>query len=250
MQLGDKLGFFQGSGKDADTEGLRQRLATQLGRPLALVLTQNRRIFISFRQGEQGAITLRLHRVFLEADPETLGAIRKFLQREDIPRAREQLRRFFLEHRQPAAPPPPSVRRLTPRGHFYDLEQTLASLNARYFEGRVLARITWGRQVPSRSRRRIRLGSYNFNSRIITIHPLLDRPEIPDFVLEQTIHHEMLHALLGVTRSGRRRILHSRQFRELERSYERFQEAHGWLDRNLESLLKAGTRERVPKGGV
>jgi SprT-like family protein len=107
------------------------------------------------------------------------------------------------------------------RGRCFDLEEIFADLNRRYFEGGLPStRLGW-----SRTRARTILGHYDSAHASITISPLLDSPKIPRYLVEYLMFHEMLHIRYPVERRGHRRIVHSRQFREAEKSFPSYEQA-------------------------
>src|SRR5262249_45686028 len=77
----------------------------------------------------------------------------------------------------------------SPRGKVYDLEQAFDDLNARYFDAS-LARplLSWS---PGRPRRI--LGHHDHVHGTIIISRTLDSADIPRFVFEYVLYHEMLH---------------------------------------------------------
>ena len=114
-------------------------------------------------------------------------------------------------------------------------------LSGIYFGGalRDLA-ITWSKP-PRRScarQRSIQLGSYQEHDRLIRIHRILDRQEVPIYVVEGVVYHEMLHAVVPSEKRGTRRIVHSREFYRRERLYEHFALAQQWVEEQLFPLMK------------
>src|SRR4029077_3291884 len=95
--------------------------------------------------------------------------------------------------------------------------------------------VRWGQQITRKKRHSIRLGSYNHVTTEIRIHPLLDSPVIPAYVVESIIHHEYLHHLLGPN--------HNRRFHAHERQFRYYRESQEWIRRHLFLLLgrKRGT---------
>jgi hypothetical protein len=83
------------------------------------------------------------------------------------------------------------------------------------------------------------LGSYSYDLGLIRIHPRLDDPDIPRFVVEAVVHHEMVHAFLPRPAASARRVLHSAEFRRLERQSEQLPQAEAWLRGNLPRLLRS-----------
>lgn len=99
------------------------------------------------------------------------------------------------------------------------------SVNTTYFEGKATLPIRWGRRslrFPSRS---IRLGSYNLKTSEIRIHPLLDHPEIPNYVVEYIIYHEILHHFFPPVKNGRKRKIHHAYFKQQEKAFPKYTEA-------------------------
>lgn len=224
---------------------LRSRLAPLLGRPLGkLILTDNRsRILSATPDGLR--LDVRIHRSFCLADDEILRAVAGFLTSGPGSASRRRhlaiIRLHFAEH---TAQEPPRRRRLVlrPIGETIDLRELFASLNREYFASSIEALITWGRNGARRRRRRggfsIRLGSYQETDRLIRIHPALDRPDVPRYVVESVVYHEMLHAAMPATLSRGRRRLHPPEFRRRERLFRHFVAAESWLEKNLERLVR------------
>jgi hypothetical protein len=219
-------------------ESLRGALQREARRPLRLTLTENRSVLLSFRR-QAGVVLLRLHRMFLFAPPSVVRAVAAGLRRSSR-RADGAVRRFMNENlhrvRKVTAGLPP----LMPRGEAYDLTEIFAGLNARYFAGALAVPLGWGRGSGRARRGGLTFGSYDPVLRLIRIHPVLDRREVPRYFLESVVYHEMLHHHLGGVpdRLGRT-VYHSRGFREAERRYPWHAQALEWEKRNLPQLLKA-----------
>jgi hypothetical protein len=80
--------------------------------------------------------------------------------------------------------------------------------------------------------------------RLVRLHPVLDHASVPRYVVASVVHHEMLHAEMGVeTRNGRRRV-HPPEFRRREREFEEYERAKGWIEKNLGGLLRRRDRLR------
>jgi hypothetical protein len=108
-----------------------------------------------------------------------------------------------------------------PRGAFYDLEEIFERLNARYFHG-LLARPLLG---WSRGASRSLLGHFDPSHNAIIISRIFDRETAPPLALDYVMFHEMLHLRYPVDHHGRRRRVHTREFREAEREFENLAEA-------------------------
>jgi predicted SprT family Zn-dependent metalloprotease len=135
-----------------------------------------------------------------------------------------------------------------PNGNVHDLQAIFDRLNAEEFGGTITARIGWGRLSRPRGRRSIKMGIYLHDARAIRIHPALDRAEVPHFVVEAVVFHEMLHQAIPAVEVGGRRIVHGRDFRRREAAFRGHESAKAWERENLHLLLAGGRRRRTRKG--
>jgi hypothetical protein len=239
----------------ADPNTQRFHLLRQLnrltgGRLRSLELTDNRRTILSVRAGRAGnraPLELRIHHSFTAAPEEVLQAVAVFVEsRRGSDQSREALtliREHFSGHRQAAR-----IRKLVlqPLGSVLDLREVFVDLNERYFEGRLAAGITWGKSTISSKcgRRRsasLQLGSYSYEDRLIRLHRVLDHPEVPRYVIEAVVYHEMLHADMPPEIRGGKRFFHTPEFRRRERQYRNLTRAERWIGENMPALLKART---------
>lgn len=252
-------------------DALAETLGDQLGGvAVRLTLTDNRSSILHARpRRNDDGYDLRLHWAFLEAPDDVLAAaVRLTLGDTDSAGlARKVLRRWFATVRQEGDRPPRELRPfVTARtrqmvvevpfaaalGEVYDLTEIRDEVNRRYFGGRLDVAIAWS-DVPSaprrhkkRGRRRatLKLGSWVETDRLVRLHPVLDDESVPRYVVASVVHHEMLHAELGVeTRNGRRRV-HPPEFRRREREFEDHVRAKGWIEKNLGRLLRRRDRLR------
>jgi hypothetical protein len=221
-----------------DAPSLEAALARAVGRPLRLVLTDNRSVLLSFRR-EAGVLFLRLHQMFLHAPEGVVGALAKNLKRRG--RAAEgEVRRFMNANLHRVRRSPRTMPPLVIAGRAHDLGAIYATLNRRFFRGRLMVPITWGRGVGRARRGGLTFGSYDPVLGLIRIHPVLDRPEVPRYFIESVVYHEMLHHHMGGTPDrGGRTVYHTRAFREAEARFPRHQEALAWEKDNLPFLLRA-----------
>jgi hypothetical protein len=113
----------------------------------------------------------------------------------------------------------------------------------RFFGGRLKVPLSWGRGSGRARRGGLTFGSYDPVLRLIRIHPVLDRRDVPTLFLESVVYHEMLHHHLGgVPDRAGRTVYHSRAFREAEARYPHHQEALAWEKENLPHLLRASAK--------
>lgn len=109
------------------------------------------------------------------------------------------------------------------------LTSLAAEVHRTYFFKYPILRVRWGQQIQKKSRRSIRLGSYNHVTNEIRIHPSLNATHIPAFFIQSIIHHEYLHHVLGPN--------HNRRFHSQERKFRYHRESKEWIRRNLFLLL-------------
>jgi hypothetical protein len=146
-------------------------------------------------------------------------------------------------------------RRLTAvtRGRVHDLARLAEGLRASEFAadfppaaaegapaegGPAWPKLTWGRAPRTRTRRTLRLGSFDYWSGVVRMHPVLDQPAVPEHFVRYVLFHELLHAALPAERDGRgQRVYHSREFRRRERAYPGTAAALAWEQQHLHELL-------------
>ncbi len=139
---------------------------------------------------------------------------RRYLNRRDVRRALEALRQER------------GWKQISdPRGRQYDLAEIFEDLNFKYFFG-LMSRpvLGWSRR-PSR----VTLGHYDSSHNAIVISSYLDRPPVPKVVVEYVMFHEMLHLRHPAEHRGARRCVHTKEFKEAERQFERLEEAKALL---------------------
>jgi hypothetical protein len=108
-----------------------------------------------------------------------------------------------------------------PRGDTYDLDAIFEELNFKYFFGLMSRpKIGWSLRVG-----RATLGHYDPSHHAIVLSKLLDRPEVPRIVVEYVLYHEMLHVRHPAEHNGVRRSVHTRDFKQAEKQFERLAEA-------------------------
>ncbi len=119
-----------------------------------------------------------------------------------------------------AAPPAPPA-----RGNVHDLDECFDRVNREYFGGKMARpNLTWNRTLTLRI-----LGHYQPARDRVMISASLDQPEVPAFLLDYVMYHELLHKLHGIMYLNGRRISHSAAFREDERRFAGWREAEVML---------------------
>jgi hypothetical protein len=112
-----------------------------------------------------------------------------------------------------------------PSGARHDLVPIFERLNKDYF-GAALdpPKLGWSRRTTTAL-----FGHYDKDHQSITISRTLDSDDVPAFVLDYVLFHEMLHLVYDVKYKNRRRCVHGPEFKRHEGIFPRFKEAQGWL---------------------
>lgn len=225
-------------------EGARQQLERSLrnvlGQRIILAITDNRRTMITARQSG-GALEVRVHHMFLDADPFTQNALGRYLRYAD--RAANSVIGSYIEsNQQRIRPKRHHDQTLRTLGRKHDLASIYGRLNDTYFQGMVDASVTWGRQSKPRVgavRSSIKLGTYCADRKLIRIHPILDRSWVPRYFVEYIVFHEMLHHMMPMPIRDGRRAVHTAEFLESEKRFRNYAKAIAWEQAHLGRLLRA-----------
>jgi hypothetical protein len=212
-------------------EALHRHLADALKQPIDLIPTTNRRTMLTWRQLPDGWLQIRIHSQFALADKEIHADLARYISTRD----REAANRLKVWGALWQRPPKP--RFAHPAGRHHDLRDHFASNRARFFDGAFDGRIGWSRSRRGRVRRRIRLGSWSPEHRLIRVHPVLDARDVPDYVVDFVVYHEMLHGSVPAEQRGGRRRVHTKAFRAREHAHPHHERAESWLHGNLDALL-------------
>lgn len=222
-------------------EALLQRMFTRIGcegRPphfhveffpySSLTLTIRRRddmVYVRFsdllrrapREVREGAAALLLARVYQRRTPKAL--VQPYLRYARSDRTRGRIT-SMRRHR---------VQRVStqPQGRHFDLHALFGQLNQQYFSGALQCpHIGWS----VRNWRR-QFGCYDPGPHQIVLNRRMDRPGVPQFVVEYVLFHEMLHLKHPTRRSGCTLLSHSPEFRSEEKRFVQFAVARRFLDR-------------------
>ena len=223
-------------------EGARQQLEKslrrELGQRIILAITDNRRTMITAHP-VGGALEVRVHHMFLDADPFTQVALGRYLRYGD--RAANATIGSYIEANQQRIRPPSPRETLHTQGQKHDLKAIFGRLNDTYFQGMVDANVTWGRRTKraTQPRTSIKLGTYCADRKLIRIHPALDRSWVPRYFVEYVVFHEMLHHMTPMPIRDGRRELHTPEFRESEQRFRQYARAIEWERQHVGRLLRS-----------
>jgi hypothetical protein len=226
-------------GKMRDCRPRAHRLHVRLERLLGtvdLVVTDNRRRMMSTRR-RRNRQEVRLHHMFLGCPQEVVAAVADLAGGRTG--ARETIQQFIDDNRD-AIRFEPDDDELRPKGRHFDLEVVLSEVRALFDEEAAAAElddihITWGRR--GRGTKSIRFGSYDFDRRLIRVHPALDREWVPRYFVRFIVYHELLHAIFPPEAGCGRRNVHTAEFRAMEKRFPDYQRAMQWESANLRRVL-------------
>ena len=126
------------------------------------------------------------------------------------------------------------------KGEVYDLDEMFALLNFWYFGGRLeRPTLTWS---PRKSYHI--LGHHDSTHDTISVSRSLDSRNVPRFVVEFVLFHEMLHIAHPAQHLNGRRYHHTAAFRRDERRFSRFDEAERWIEMNVGKLRRAARADK------
>lgn len=172
-----------------------------------------------------------VHEGFIAAPKPILAALmRCALHRTDAAKAREQMKAYslsppFIELRAALEgetdPPVGSA-----KGQFHDLDAAFDRVNRAYFGGKAgRPQLLWSRRPSQR-----KLGHYDLTQDAVMVSMSLDAQDVPGYVIDYVIYHELLHRELGTTVVNGRRHAHTSAFREQERKFKDYQRAQAYLE--------------------
>lgn len=218
--------------------GQAQALQLELERELGtvdLILTDNRRRMVRAKKRRE-RYELRLHHMFIGCDVETVDALIVLAQGKGDSDVSRAVVRDYIQANRDAIRFEIDSDELIAQGEHFDLaallEEVSRELGAQELEG---IRITWGRY--GRGRRSIRLGSYDFDQRLVRIHPVLDQSWVPKYFVEFIVYHELLHALCPPEEGEKQRRVHTEEFRAMEKRFSHYEQALAWEKAHIEKLL-------------
>jgi hypothetical protein len=120
------------------------------------------------------------------------------------------------------------------QGHFFDLDEIFIKLNAEYFRKTLPQPVlTWSARKTYRI-----LGHHDATHETIVISKSLDDRNVPEFVVEYVVFHEMLHIHHPTMHRNGRRYNHTPEFKRDERKFLHFEAAERWIEENVKQLKK------------
>jgi hypothetical protein len=225
-------------------ERLNATLDKLVRAPIRVILTDNRSSVITVKRLKNRTFQVRLHRIFAQAEPATLAALARFIRRPDR-KNRKAMGDFIARHLERIREKPARKRALplAVQGKVFHLGEILEQVKQAYQIPAPEVRISWGQRRGKRKFRAIRFGSFDEEQKLIRVHPLLDRKQVPRFFVEYIVYHELLHAVVPEARAAAgRRWSHTREFKRREKLFARYREAYAFEKRFVEERWSRRSR--------
>lgn len=122
----------------------------------------------------------------------------------------------------------------SPRGDVYDLDEIFDNLNFWYFGGKLTKPVlSWSARKTYRI-----LGHHDATHDTIVVSRSLDSADVPRFVVEYIVYHEMLHIHHPTVHHNGRRYNHTPAFRRDERRFPHYRSAEDWIERSVRKLKR------------
>ena len=113
----------------------------------------------------------------------------------------------------------------SPKGAFVNLDEVFVRVNRDYFHKNLeKPQLSW-----SQKRTRRCLGSYSAQTDTVIISRSFDQVDMPEYVVDFIMYHELLHKKLGIKIANSGRHNHNKNFKNLEKQFFHFARANEWL---------------------
>ena len=214
------------------------------GTNLQLKINDNRQTMLSVKWGSN-LTKVSLHRMFLKAPKNVMQAVIAYIKREEKNLSKDA--KVFIEERRAALDYSHLVdpERLVVDGDVYDVQKIYERLNKRYFKNRLNLQITWFGCHNQKNSSRCSLGLYYDSLKLIKIHRLLDNSQVPGYVIDFVVYHEMVHAVCPayIDEKGVHRV-HGDEFKELEEDFRFYKAATEWMKKyQMNFFLFTGSKK-------
>lgn len=121
-------------------------------------------------------------------------------------------------------------------GQAYDLHRVAAKVlfdHGSLLKDTLVPELSW-----SNTKSRRLLARHDEHSNRIVVSKLFDSINVPQFVVEYLVYHELLHAKWGIkfNETNFARKIHSKQFKDDEKKFIQYRQAIDWINKNLRYL--------------
>ena len=112
-------------------------------------------------------------------------------------------------------------------GVFHDLAESFMRVNTTYLEGKMSPpRLVWSQTFTSR-----KFGHYDQTRNTVMVSSTLDHKDVPEYVVDFIMYHELLHKKLGVIWNRGRRAVHTAAFLRQEQRFPQYHQAKTILNK-------------------
>lgn len=126
----------------------------------------------------------------------------------------------------------------SPKGAVYDLVEIFDDVNAKYFADSIPRPVlTWSARKTYRI-----LGHHDATHDHIAISRSLDSRDVPRYIVEYVVFHEMLHIAHPTKHINGRRYNHTPAFKRDERKFAYYDAAERWIAQNVRKLKKSAKK--------
>ncbi len=126
----------------------------------------------------------------------------------------------------------------TSKGDVYDLDEIFDALNRKYFADSIRRPVlTWSARKTYRI-----LGHHDATHDHVAISKSLDSRDVPRYIVEYVLFHEMLHVAHPTKHVNGRRYNHTPAFRRDERKFAHYDAAERWIENNVRRLKRAAKK--------
>ncbi len=127
----------------------------------------------------------------------------------------------------------------TAKGDIYNLEKNFGQLNLIYLQNKIpTPTLSWSQRKTYR-----RLGHHDPIHDTIIISRSLDDENVPKYVVEYIVYHEMLHIKHPVKTRNGRRCIHGPIFKRDEEKFLYFEKAEKWINENALKIERSIKRK-------
>jgi hypothetical protein len=230
---------------------LSHDLAEEFGLHLATVLWRQKKAFLSARRiGPNLTITFRAD--LDECEDEFIYALIYVLLcriTKQTTRPKYSYYQSYIKAHPPAfsvnanEQAPKVIRIRDPKGKVFNLTQIYEKVRddyAQIFKGyfsNYPVKLGWSSRVSYR-----KMAFFHPTAQVIAVSPTLDTEEVPIYVLEYLLYHEMLHAFLGINKRNGKKYVHTPEFHALEKQFLMFDEANFFLKKFSTQLKRKHSR--------
>ena len=125
------------------------------------------------------------------------------------------------------------------KGDVYDLQEIFDNMNLWFFGGTLPKPVlTWSVKKTYRI-----LAHHDSTHDTIVVSKSLDSRDVPRYIVEYIVYHEMLHIHHPTVHHNGRRHNHTSAFRRDEKKFPRYEEAEEWIEQSVRKLKRRAKRK-------